>query len=253
MRDAYAATTGAIEIITGGSGDLIISQSGTTFNEVSGIMTVTTTTNHGLSTGATIKFRLRGVVFACAKDNFATEHLYPRETDPTFDQALEITVVDNDTFTVYVGRPVGGAISSDNEIIYNFVDTTKGGSTFYDASRDKTILTFKHDTSHLDPLDELQIFLDTQEQKIDFSETFTDPVSKLRVSNPQNLIDTDFEYGLQPTKWETVELVNNVPAFYSSNSDYSISDVTTVTSIVNSEFITVKTLEISWTDCWISH
>ena len=58
--------------------------------------------------------------------------------------------------------------------------------------------------------DDLQIFIDKQEQKVDFSETFTDPVSKLRVSNPKNLIDTDFEYGLQPTKWETVELVNNV-------------------------------------------
>jgi hypothetical protein len=31
-----------------------------------------------------------------------------------------------------------------------------------------------------------------------------DPVDKLRVSTPQALIDTDFEYGTQPTKWETI-------------------------------------------------
>ena len=91
--------------------------------------------------------------------------------------------------------------------------------------------------------DSIQIFLDKQEQKVDFSETFTDPVSKLRVSNPQNLIDTDFEYGLQPTKWETVELVNNVPSFFASNTTYSIADVTSVTTTTNTENIIVSTLQ----------
>jgi len=37
-----------------------------------------------------------------------------------------------------------------------------------------------------------------------FPKEFIDPVTKLRISQPENLIDTDFEYGLQPTKWETV-------------------------------------------------
>ena len=36
--------------------------------------------------------------------------------------------------------------------------------------------------------------------EIRFPKEFIDPVTKLRVSNPENLIDTDFEYGLQPTK-----------------------------------------------------
>jgi hypothetical protein len=35
-----------------------------------------------------------------------------------------------------------------------------------------------------------------------------DPVDKLRVSQPQALIDTDFEYGVQPTKWESINLQN---------------------------------------------
>ena len=46
-----------------------------------------------------------------------------------------------------------------------------------------------------------------------------DAVERLRVSNPQSLIDTDFEYGLQPTKWETLELMNNIPSFYSKTDD----------------------------------
>jgi hypothetical protein len=41
-----------------------------------------------------------------------------------------------------------------------------------------------------------------------------DPVNKLRVSQPQALIDTDFEYGTQPTKWETIGLQNNRQSVY---------------------------------------
>ena len=243
VRDEYAGSTGALEIISGGSGNLTIAVTGTSLNENTGVMTVTTTTAHGLSTGATVKFRPMSVTFTCAKDNYSTDHTYPRTTDPIYDTAVPVTVIDGDTFTVATGRSIGGAISSNNEIIYNFADNSKGGSTYYDSSVDETTLTLKYDTSHLDPLDQLQIFIDIQEDKINFSETFTDPVSKLRVSNPQNLIDTDFEYGLQPTKWETVELVNNIPSFFADASNYSISDVTSVTSTANSENITVSTLE----------
>jgi hypothetical protein len=41
-----------------------------------------------------------------------------------------------------------------------------------------------------------------------------DAVGKLRVSTPRSLIDTDFEYGQQPTKWESIGLVNNRQSTY---------------------------------------
>jgi len=41
-----------------------------------------------------------------------------------------------------------------------------------------------------------------------------DPVDKLRVSSPQALIDTDFEYGTQPTKWESISLQQNRQSVY---------------------------------------
>lgn len=41
-----------------------------------------------------------------------------------------------------------------------------------------------------------------------------DPVGKMRVSQPQALIDTDFEYGQQPTKWESVGLQNSRQSVY---------------------------------------
>lgn len=41
-----------------------------------------------------------------------------------------------------------------------------------------------------------------------------DAVEKYRVSTPQSMIDTDFEYSLQGTKWEQVELMNNYPSVF---------------------------------------
>jgi len=58
-------------------------------------------------------------------------------------------------------------------------------------------------------------------------EELNDPVGKMRVSTPRALTDTDFEYGLQPTKWEFVNLINNRPtAFYNPTSPLTITDVT---------------------------
>ena len=54
-----------------------------------------------------------------------------------------------------------------------------------------------------------------------------DPVGKLRVSTPQALIDTDFEYGTQPTKWESIALQNNRQSVYY----ISQQPVTGITSI----------------------
>jgi hypothetical protein len=41
-----------------------------------------------------------------------------------------------------------------------------------------------------------------------------DPVGKFRTTTPQSLIDTDFEYGTQPTKWESISLQNNRQSLY---------------------------------------
>jgi len=70
---------------------------------------------------------------------------------------------------------------------------------------------------------------------------FIDPVTKIRVSEPETLIDTDFEYGLQPTKWETVELINNTPSFFSKSGDTTIPNIISMTTIAGSREVTVTT------------
>lgn len=77
--------------------------------------------------------------------------------------------------------------------------------------------------------------------EIAFPKPFIDPVTKLRVSNPENLIDTDFEYGLQPTKWETLELINNTPSFFSRSGDTTIPNIVSITTIQGSREVTVAT------------
>jgi len=57
-------------------------------------------------------------------------------------------------------------------------------------------------------------------------ETLTDPVGKLRTSTPQSLIDTDFEYSTQSTKWESINLLSNKPStYYDSTAPLTITAV----------------------------
>ena len=61
-----------------------------------------------------------------------------------------------------------------------------------------------------------------------------DPVGKMRVSQPQALIDTDFEYGTQPTKWESISLQNNRQSVY-----YIPQQPLNVTSITGTTTLTI--------------
>lgn len=71
--------------------------------------------------------------------------------------------------------------------------------------------------------------------------TFTDSVSKFRVSTPESLIDTDFEYGLQGIKWETIQLVNNIPLFFSRSGDTPIP-MSSVQTTINTDYVYVTTV-----------
>jgi hypothetical protein len=128
---------------------------------------------------------------------------------------------------------------TDNVIIYNFADASKGGTVTYNSTTDVTTITLTYNTTSMSDSDELQIFIDEQEQQMDVSESLIDPVHKFRVSSPENLIDTDFEYGLQPTKWETVELVNNIPSVYTKSPGVSIGLIQEINGSAGSDSITV--------------
>ena len=71
------------------------------------------------------------------------------------------------------------------------------------------------------------------------NEALTDPVDRFRVSQPQSMIDTDFEYGTQPTKWETINLTNYRP--YATYNVQTPLTVTAISSTAGSRTVSVTT------------
>lgn len=133
-----------------------------------------------------------------------------------------------------------------NKVIYNFSDPSLGYTSFDTGvgldGNDYTTIVLKYNTAALGVDDEIQVTLDEYEEQIVPSEEMQDAVGKLKVSNPQALIDTDFEYGPQSSKWESISLVNNRPATYGYNyQNLNISNVATSTAGTRTITVTVNT------------
>lgn len=134
-----------------------------------------------------------------------------------------------------------------NQVIYNFSDPnlratgyTINASNFQQGAsvdintgvvtgaRDTTTIVLLYNTTSMGAGDKLQITIDEYDEKFSPCETSIDPVSKLRISQPQSLIDTDFEYSVQPSKWESLSLVQNYPSFFAKGSGGVALDVTAI-------------------------
>jgi len=144
---------------------------------------------------------------------------------------------------------------TDNIVLYSFGDATFSGTTVtFTAANDATnfpaitqrvdgftTITLAFGTATQSASDALQIFVDETENTgvtIRPWSFGTDAIERMRVSNPESLIDADFEYGLQPTKWAGYGTVRGYPSAYEiPGTDLSISTITTdfqTTSTTNS-------------------
>ena len=108
---------------------------------------------------------------------------------------------------------------STGTIIYNFADSTKTATYSYSSTTNETTFTLAFNVSAMLATHQLQIFKDELEVEIKPNFTYQDPVEKLRVSTPQAMIDTDFEYSLQASKWESVGLTNNMPSVFVASNE----------------------------------
>ena len=127
-----------------------------------------------------------------------------------------------------------------NQVIYNFSDANLKATNYVTASSgtsNTTTVTFNYNTAGMSSTDKLQIIVDEYDEKFTPSETYTDPVNKFRTSQPQALIDTDFEYGTQITKWENLAMINNRP--FAFPSSVGITGIGTMTLPTNSRTVTV--------------
>ena len=128
-----------------------------------------------------------------------------------------------------------------NTVMYNFADNSSGslnitvtpttnstfpidtGPVIANLERTKIVWTGSLSFSGMGPTDNIAILVEETLETMRPSEALMDPIGKMRVATPQSLIDTDFEYGTQPTKWESIGLVNNRPAaFYDYTAPQSV-------------------------------
>ena len=130
--------------------------------------------------------------------------------------------------------------TSRNIIMYNFADTNSGAeatyTTDYDSDfpaalygfSDVTTLVFDVDTSNMMITDSIQIFVEAKEQAVRLNPIATDAMERMKVGIPQSMLDADFEYGLQPTKWQALALMRNYPSIYEiPGSDIAVTNVVT--------------------------
>ena len=155
----------------------------------------------------------------------------------------------------------------ENKVIYSFNDTNTGGfventaqtstnGVVYDADEDFpqykqttdaiTKIYFNTNTEESHSSNPLQIFVDTDELLVRPYEFGTDAIERQRMAAPMSMLDADFEYGLQPTKWSAISTMRGYPSVYEvPGTETDVTSVTTDasagTDFVGSSLITVTT------------
>jgi hypothetical protein len=127
-----------------------------------------------------------------------------------------------------------------NTVIYNFSDSNLKANTYTVSTTggtNTTTVVLSYNTAGMSSTDKLQITVDEYDDKFTPSEVYVDPVNKFRTSSPQALIDTDFEYGTQISKWENIAMINNRP--FAFPSSVGITGIGTMTLPTNSRTVTV--------------
>ena len=84
---------------------------------------------------------------------------------------------------------------------------------------------------------DIQIFVEDDETIIKPWSFGTDAIERMRVATPQAMLDADFEYGLQPTKWQQIALQRSYPSFYEiPGTELNVSSITTDASVNTGNF-----------------
>jgi hypothetical protein len=145
-----------------------------------------------------------------------------------------------------------------NIILYNFADPLNKIELTYSDTEDAdfpgalfgndriTTVTFDIDTKDMLITDQIQVFVESKDLSVRLNPIATDAMERMKVGIPQSMLDADFEYGLQPTKWQQISLMRNYPGVYEiPSSDLGVVSVTTDASIdtggIGASLITVTT------------
>jgi hypothetical protein len=120
--------------------------------------------------------------------------------------------------------------TTNGKALYNFADSALGGTITWanGATADfpatytgVSTLTLEVDCSMCDSTDKLAIYVENEYLETQPWAFGMDAIGRSRVANPEALIDADFEYGLQNTKWQNFSTNNNIPGFF----EYTGADI----------------------------
>ena len=96
-------TTDTFTINVGITSRVKFNVTNSTYDANSGVATFTTDSSHGLSTATAVGLVTNGFVYTCDMDQNATEHAYPRTTDPAHNTALYPISVTSNNVALNVG------------------------------------------------------------------------------------------------------------------------------------------------------
>lgn len=138
--------------------------------------------------------------------------------------------------------------TTQNINIYNFGDPALGGTVSYTAEVTAdfptaydgvTTLNLDLNTSALDANNAIVVYVESQNLEVKMWAFAEDAIGRQRISNPEALIDADFEYGLQNTKWQNFSVNNNIPGFYDdTGADLTIATNGYVSFLAGDDVIT---------------
>ena len=152
-----------------------------------------------------------------------------------------------------------------NNIIYNFADANAGAKvelqtkgpnenfqSYLQATDAVTMLWLNANTESQSTTDDIQIFVEKIEngksvQTVRPYDFGTDAIERMRIAPPLSMLDADFEYGLQPTKWSAIAMMRGYPSVYeipgtSSEVLSVVTDASAGTSGIGASLITVTTV-----------
>ena len=151
-----------------------------------------------------------------------------------------------------------------SEVLYNFTNIATGAKVTVSDLKDDDFVSFKQTTDGVTTIelnadtrtsletDEIQIFVERIEngrsvvttRPYDFG---TDAIERMRVAPALSMLDADFEYGLQPTKWAAIGTLRGYPSLYEvPGTDTQVlsvvSDASAGTNFIGQSKITVTTV-----------
>jgi hypothetical protein len=120
-----------------------------------------------------------------------------------------------------------GDVTRNATLSYDATDTT----TFYSPEDGVTTIVFARDTSAMSSAHKIAVYTDAPKNVGNIIRPYAfgvDAIERQRVATPQALIDADFEYGLQPTKWQNYTDIRNIPGIFEKPGlDLPITAITT--------------------------